>query len=138
MSNIATPKLKEVVRRLLAHDAVSRKPANANDFGGYRVCEKLNGPARKLIGVGAFHSLMSRALALASAEVPSLRALQVMPDGSLGGVDELARKLDSHGLAEGEVVLVSYLLGLLVTFLGAGLTLPMLRDLWPKIDDLDL
>ncbi len=138
MSKISPPKLNEVVRRLIAYEAASRKSADVNGFGGYRVCDKLSGPLGKLIGVVGFHALLSRALALASAEVPSLCALAVTPDGLLGGVDAVEAKLDSRTLVDGEVVLVSKLLGLLVTFLGSALTLRLLHDIWPKIGQLNL
>ena len=138
MSNIAQPTLKEVVRRILACEAASRNPSDANYFAGFRICDKLSGPLGKLIGVVGFHALLSRALALASAEVPSLLALQVTPDGLLGGVDGLEAKLGPRALGDGETILVSKLLGLLMTFLGPALTLRLLHDIWPKFDDLKL
>jgi hypothetical protein len=61
-----------------------------------------------------------------------LCALQVNPDGSLKGLHELEAKLDSRLVAEGQVVLLSELLGLLVTFIGPALTLQLLQDVWPK------
>lgn len=129
--------LKEFVRRLLAYEAVSGRLAEAKDSAAFRVCEKLRGPLGRLMGVGGFRSLLSRALALASAEVPWLHALRIKTDGSLEGLDELEAKFDSHAVAEGEVVLLSRLLGLLVTFIGSALTLRLLRDIWPMMDDLN-
>jgi hypothetical protein len=44
-------------------------------------------------------------------------------------------------MAEGSVVLVAQLLALLVAFIGENLTLRMVREVWPKlpqINDLDL
>ncbi len=136
MSNSATPKPKEFARRLLAYEAASGKPADAKDSGVFRVCEKLREPLGKLLGVGGFRSLLSRALALAGAEVPWLRALHIKADGSLEGPDELEAKLDSRAVAEGEVALAAQLLGLLVTFIGPALTQRLLQDIWPTMDDL--
>jgi hypothetical protein len=133
----ATPKLKGFARRLLAYEAASGKPADTNDSEAFRVCEKLRGPLSRLTGVGGFRSLLSRALALAGSEVPWLRALHVKGDGSLDGLEELEVKLDSGEIAEGEVVLVSQLLGLLVTFIGPALTRQLLQDIWPKMHDLN-
>jgi len=135
MSNSATLKPKEFARRLLAYEAGSGKPADAKVSPAFRVCEKLRGPLGKLLGVGGFRSLLSRALALAGAEVPWLRALHIKADGSLEGLDELEAKLDSRAVAEGEVVLAAQLLGLLVTFIGAALTQRLLQDIWPTMDD---
>ncbi len=137
MSNSATPKLKEFARRLLAHEAASRKPASAKDSAAFRVCEELRQPLGKLLGVGGFRALLSRALTVAGAEVAWLRALDIKADGCWEGLNELGAKLDSRAIANGEVVLVSQLLGLLVTFIGPALTLGLLHDIWPKMDDLN-
>jgi len=77
--------------------------------------------------------------ALANAEVPWLHAVHVEADGSFGGLDELAAQVDPKKLAEGSVVLLAQLLGLLVAFIGGNLTLQLVREMWPKIplDDLD-
>jgi len=136
MSTSAATKLKQFARRLLACEAAPGKPADAGDSAAFRVCEKLRGPLGKFMGVGGFRSLLSRALVLASQEVHWLRALQIKADGSLEGLDELEVKLDWPATAEGEIVLVSQLLGLLVTFIGGELTVRLLHDIWPKLDDL--
>ena len=101
------------------------------------MCEKLRGPLGKLMGVGGFRSLLARSLALAGAEVPWLGTLQIKADGSLEGLNESEVKLDWSATAEGEVVLVAQLLGLLVTFIGAGLTQRLLHDVWPELDELN-
>jgi len=131
----ATPKLKEYARRLLAYDEVSDKSAGTDEFRGFRVCEKLRGPLSKLTGVGGFSSLLSRALTLAGAEIPWLRKLGIKSDGSLEGLEELKTIIDSRQMAEGEIALVSQLLGLLITFIGPALTLQLLHDIWPKMND---
>ena len=91
------------------------------------------------MGNGGFRALLSRALALANAEVPWLRAVQVKADGSLEGLEELHAQLDPDEFFEGRVVLLAQLLGLLVAFIGENLTLRLVREVWPKVplDDLD-
>ena len=138
MPNNATPKLRGFARQLLAHDAASGKSAGTNDFKAFRVCEKLREPLSRLTGVGGYRTLLSRALALAGAGISWLRALHIKADGSLEGLEELVAKLDSGKIAEGEVSLLSQLLGLLITFIGPALTLRLLRDIWPKMNDLEL
>jgi hypothetical protein len=132
MSNSDAPKMREFTLRLLAYESASGKPANAKDSVAFRVCEKLRVQVSKTTGVGGFSALVSRALALAGAEVPWLRALQINSGGSLKGLHELEAKLDSRLVAEGQVVLLSQLLGLLVTFIGPALTLQLVHDIWPK------
>lgn len=131
-----TPRLKEFARLLLAREAESGGPAETNDSPGFRVCERLRQPLGRLLGNGGFRALLSRAQALAGAEVNWLRDLRIKADGSLEGLEEAEAKLDSRAVAEGEIVLVSQLLGLLITFIGPALTLRMLHDIWPKMEDL--
>ena len=137
MPHSATPKLKEFAGRLLAFEASSGNPGDAKNSNVFRVCEKLRGPLGKLTGVRGFRSLLSRALALAGGEVPWLRGIQIRADGSLE-VAGPERELDRSVIALGEAVLVAHLLGLLVTFIGPALTVGLLRDVWPKLENLDL
>ena len=125
---------KEFARRLLAHEVASARPAEANDSTAFHVCEKLRPSLSKYLGVDGFRCLLARALALAGAEIPWMRALQIKANGSLGGWDELKTKLDSRSVAEGELVLVEQLLELLVIFIGRALTLELLHDIWPRFD----
>jgi nicotinic acid phosphoribosyltransferase len=131
MSNSNAPEMREFALRLLAYESASGKPANAKYSVTFRVCEKLRVQLSKTTGVGGFSALLSRALALASEEAPWLRKLQIDSDGSLKGLHELEAKLDSSLVAKGQVVLLTQLLGLLVTFIGPALTLQLLQDVWP-------
>ena len=136
MPNSATPKLKQLARRLLAYEASSSKPAADQNSTAFHVWEKLRGPLGKLMGVAGFRALLARALALAGPEVPWLRGLQIKADGSVEGLDELEEKFKTHAVAEGEIVLVAQLLGLLVVFIGEKLTLQLLHEIWPEMDEL--
>jgi hypothetical protein len=119
-------------RRLLAYERASANPAEDRDSTAFRVCEKLRGPLGKLLGVDGFRSLLSRAQALAGAEVPWLLMLKIKRDGSWEDLGGSEAKLDAEALAEGEVFLVGQLLGLLVIFIGPALTLRLVQDIWPK------
>ena len=61
--------------------------------------------------------------------------MQVNAEGSLEGWDELERgaQVDPDKIAEGGVVLLAQLLGLLVAFVGESLTLRFVLDVWPKL-----
>ena len=137
MPSTTAPKLKQFARRLLDYEAASGKPEDGQEPPAFRVCGKLRGPLGKLMGVGGFRSLLSRALVLAGAEVPWLRELQIQADGSLEEPKEFEVKLDRPAITEGEVVLVSQLLGLLVTLIGPALTVSLLRDIWPELEELN-
>jgi hypothetical protein len=128
-----------LARRLLTYEAAAGKNSEPTEAAAFRVFEKLRLPLCSFAGVAGFHSLLSRALALARAEVPSLSAVQVRADGSLKGLDELGLQKDKDMSEAGGAILIAQLLGLLLTFIGEGLTLRLLQDVWPEsaFDDRD-
>ena len=132
------PALHDLARRILAIEAArARSHAEPGNEAGaqvdeaVRACEKLQVPLARLAGPAGFSSLLSRALALAKREVPSLQAVQVRPDGSLAGFDQIKDDQDAAALEKGRVALVAHLLGLLATFIGESLTLRLALDAWP-------
>ena len=129
--NTATAAIQNLARRLIALET-AREPSEGLVGEAVRVCEKLRVPLAKLAGVAGFRSLLTRAMALATAEVPWLAAVQVRADGSLEGFD--AAQLQQGAVPGGEagVVVVSQLIGLLVTFIGEPLTMRLMRDAWPN------
>jgi len=130
---------RNLAGHLLAYEAAAGKNSEPTESPAFRVCEKLRQPLCSLAGVAGFRSLLSRALALARAEAPSLSAVQVGADGSLKGLDELGPQRDKDMAKEGGALLIAQLLGLLLTFIGEGLTLRMVQDVWPEsaFDDRD-
>jgi hypothetical protein len=130
------PKLKGFARRLLTHDAGLGAPGRAHPVETFQLFEKLRAPLVQLSGAGGFRSLLSRSLALASGDVPWLRALHIRADGSLEGLKEVEGKLSAEEIALGEVALAVRFIGLLVIFIGPTLTLQLLQDIWPKMDEL--
>jgi len=88
-------------------------------FASVRSCAGPSLHSRELPG---FRSLLARALTLARAEAPSLSAVQVAADGSLRGLDELASQTDKEQARDGGAILIAQLIGLLLTFVGEGLT----------------
>jgi hypothetical protein len=130
---------RNLAGRLLAYEAAAGENSEPTESAAFRVCEKLRQPLCSLAGVAGFRSLLSRALALARAEAPSLSAVQVSTDGSLKGLDELGPQRDKDMANEGGALLIAQLLGLLLTFIGEGLTLRLVQDAWPEsaVDDRD-
>jgi hypothetical protein len=126
----ATPQLRNLALRLLTLEASSRNIREAEASAAFYVCEKLRLPFSTLAGVAGFRSLLSRALALAGDEVRWLKAVHVNANGSLEGLDEAQHS--AAEIVEGEAVLVAQLIGLLVTFIGATLTLQLLQQAWPE------
>ncbi len=75
--------------------------------------------------------MIARALLLATEEVPTLRALQVCGDGRLEKISEPSAKIDSRAMAEGSVIVIAHLLGLLTAFIGEELTVEIVDEVWP-------
>jgi len=125
--NTPSPVIRDLARRLTALEAAC-DPSDGPSGAVVRACEKLRVMLVMLVGGIGFRSLLSRALAMAKAEVPSLDAVRVRADGSLEGLDGVG----PTQAAEDGVVVVAQLIGLLVTFVGEPLTLHLVRDAWPE------
>ena len=123
---------RHLAQRLLAYEAVAGESSEPAESAAFRVCAKLRRPLITLAGVDGFRSLLSRALTLAKAEAPSLSAVQVAADGSVKGLDELALQTEKEQARDGGVILIAQLIGLLRTFIGEGLTLRLVQDVWPE------
>ena len=136
----ASPEIQELARRLLAFEAARGDSSAAGVDVAARVVEELRLRLIKLAGVDGFRSLLSRALTLARPEVPSLNMVQVLADGSVEGFDGIEESQATGAATQAGTVLVAHLLELLVTFIGAPLTLSLVRDKWPdaSMDGTDL
>ena len=129
----ATPEMRDLAERLIAFETRENGSAETKISVALDVCGKLRPNLVILMGNAGFGAVLSRAFALASESVPWLRVVNVRADGSLEGLDELEGQVDPEAIAEGRVVLVANLLGLLVTFIGEGLTLRLFHDVWPNL-----
>ena len=125
-----SPSMRRLARRLLAVEAASPSATAARVHEAVRVCDKLRVSLTRLAGADGFTSLLRRALALARAEVPSLHRITVQPDCSMAGLEALAAE-ESDGGVEAAGALIAHLLGLLVTFIGASLTVRLVGEAWP-------
>jgi hypothetical protein len=129
MNRPLSPQIRRLAQRLLAYEGGAGLPSR---LAAARVTEKLSRPLKTLVGIAGFRSLLSRALALASTEVAWMTAVNVSKDGRLEGFDEVNARISNGELAKGEVIFISHLIGLLVTFIGEALALVLVRDAWPK------
>ena len=127
------PGMRDFAARLIAHETRGTHAAATNSPVVFQVVEKLRSTLSTLMGDVGFNALLARALVLASPQVPWLRAVQVTPEGSLAGLEELAAQADPAELAEGRVVLVAQLLGLLVAFIGESLMQRLVREVWTDL-----
>jgi hypothetical protein len=127
------PEMRELAHRLLAYEAGADKASKPMGSPILRVYEKLRQSLTEFVGVAGFQSLVSRALALAKPEAPSLSEARVAADGSLQGLGEIETQfdLDNNQAGDGGIILIARLLGLLRIFLGEALILSLLRNAWP-------
>jgi hypothetical protein len=133
------PKTRDLARHLLKYEAATAKSSESMRSATLRVYEKLRQCLGAFAGVSAFESLASRALALAKPEAPALGAAQITADGSMRGLgdckplldDEINQTSDDQSDEHG-VLLIAWILGLLLVFLGESLTLSLLKAEWPS------
>jgi|ERR1700677_4062273 len=125
--------------RLMAYEAGRNKSSESKIPPALQICKNLQPHLATLMGSGGYRALLTRALALAAAEDPSLRAVRVTADGSLAGLEELQSEAGPDESFEGGVVLLAQVFGLLVAFIGEDLTLRLVREIWAKVppDDLE-
>ncbi len=131
--NKVSPEMQELARRLVAFEATRDDAPAARAGAAMRVIEEFRLRLIRLVGIHGFHTLLSRALALARTEVPVLETVRINADGFLEGQDEIGPGQKAAATAgQGGTVLVAHLLELLVTFIGESLTLHLVRDAWPE------
>ena len=124
-------KLRSVAEKLIDCESSSIVPAGEslhleNAPIAFRVTDRLRRPLSKLAGMDGYRILLRRALNVAKLQDPSLAALRVDHVGSLEGVNGFASPSK-----DASVILISQLLGLLVTFIGEPLTLILIVEAWP-------
>src|ERR1700722_19894117 len=111
--NQAVPPMRDLAKRLIAFDTREKKSAGNQNGDAFQVCEKLRPQLVTLVGNEAFRALLAHALALARAEVATLREVQVKADGTLEIPGEIRAQVHADKYFEGRVVLLAQLLGLL-------------------------
>lgn len=131
--NQATPQLRNLAKRIIAHEARETKSLGRQSTATFPVWVKLRPPLAALVGSTGAGALLARARALASPEVAWLRTVQIKADGSLEEFDELKSQIGPAQIVEGRVALMSQLLGLLIAFIGESLTMQLVREVWPKL-----
>jgi hypothetical protein len=137
--NRTKPQMRSIAQRLIQYETSKKDSSETADAAIFRVTDRLRPHLSMLMGTGGFRALLARALKLASAEVSWLREVEVNVDGVLEGLEPLHARLKPAEFREGRVVLLAQLLGLLVAFIGPGLTSRLVGEIWPQLaaDNLD-
>ena|ERR1039457_1147160 len=134
----ATPEMRKFAKRLIVCETNGNKSSATKSPAAFPIPAKLRPQLTTLVGNGGFRALLSRALVLAQADVPWLRAVTVKTDGTLGGLEKIHAQLAPYELLEGRIVLLAELVGLMIAFIGESLTLRLVREVWPKVPLHDL
>jgi len=132
---MVTPILAEFAQQLLDGETAADDPPTEQTAAALRVLEKLRRSISTYAGVAGFRSLLGRALGLAKADVPWLKAAQVNAEGVLVGLGGGGPPLAPNEVTKGEVLLIANLIGLMVAFLGEDLTLNLVREVWPTVSE---
>lgn len=136
--NRATPKLRDFAERLISVGLIETESSASKPPAVFMVIENLRPLLAQVVGALGFSAVLSRALAIASADVAWLRAVHVKPDGTLDGLDDLEAKVDPNEIAEGRIVLLAEFVGLLVLLIGERLVLQLVHQAMPKVSKDDL
>ena len=110
--------IRDLARTLLADSRIGAGP-HLQDVEV--VAERLRYSLTRFAGASGVASLLKRAVALASAEVPAFRGVTVSSDGRLGGLEKLTMHTNTER-EQAAIVFAAHVLGLLATFVGEPLT----------------
>lgn len=125
--------MRLLAERIIASEKLSYKKSEQAGRPVVAVAtQKLRPVLGMLMGNEGYRVLLSRALARATVEAPSLRALHLTADGALI-FDSASTPPDPKKLDDGSVILIAELLGLLNAFIGEALTVQFLREAWPRL-----
>ncbi len=127
-----TEAVRDLARRLLAIEAGQSPSSDHASDAQARVCSKLRYHLVRVVGLEGFVALLSRALALAKVDAPYLAGYAVSSAGSLEGVPGATSPPGGEQAAEAYVTLLGHTIALLELFIGDGLTLGILYEIWPE------
>jgi hypothetical protein len=125
--------MRSIAERLIDYETPGDDSSETANAATFRVTERLRPHLATLMGNAGFRALLARALALGSAEVSWLRTVQVGAGGILEGLETPHARLKPAEFREGRVVVLAQLLGLLVAFIGPGLTSRLMGEIWPQL-----
>lgn len=129
----ASPQTRSLARQLSAFETSVGTPAGSDHTRAFPAVEKLRLDLVALMGPIGCRALIARAMKFAVAERGWLAGIQVGDNGELEGLDGAVQAAGPADAADGEVALLSQLIGLLVAFIGATLTLRLIKQIWPQL-----
>lgn len=129
----ASPQMRFLARQLHEFERSVGASAGVDKANPFPTLERFRLNLALLMGPVGCRALIARAIKLASAEVPWLATLATGEDGELKNLPETVTTLGATAISDGEVALLSQLIGLLVAFIGPALALRLIKQLWPQL-----
>ncbi len=126
-----TEVVEQLSHHLFAFQSCVAAVHNSADGAQFRVIEQLCAKITEVSGNTGLQTMLSRALSATRADFPWLRSAKASKTGGLVGLDQVHPPPDSEEAMRGELAVLGSLIELLRSFLGDGVTLQLLRSLWP-------
>jgi hypothetical protein len=128
-----SPKLVELARRIVEHEAGGSDPA-ASAAAVEAACLRLKDHLVDMLGTGGVAAVLGRALHLAQREQPLLAEVSVseQPGACFMGLAESLAASTDEGATTAATALLEHTLDLLVMLLGEELGMKPVRNLWPQ------
>src|SRR5918995_1898442 len=131
--SISSPKLRRFVRHALTAATGVATPDLAQLASAFDVlCDRLRTRLHPMFGTAAISALFARGHRMATSEFPWLADV-VPKDGercSQGGLETVSLHLEPDTMAEGFAALLAHDIGLLSTFIGEDLVMPIVQEAW--------
>lgn len=131
--DIVTPAQRDLARWLLAQELGDAPAAEALPDAAERACQKLCQRLARMLTAAGCQALLTRALHLARGEFPFLDGVRAgaTADAYLDGLRAKAEGIEPATIHDALTAILAGVIGLLTTFIGEGLVLRAVRDVWP-------
>jgi hypothetical protein len=128
-----SPKLRQFVRHALVAATGVTTPNLAQLASAFDLlCDRLRTRLHPMFGTTAVSALFARAHRRATSEFPWVA--DILPEGgercSLDGLEVIGPHLEPDTMADGLAALLAHDIGLLSTFIGDDLVMPLVQEAW--------
>lgn len=131
---LPSPKLDEVARRIVEHEAGGPPDPAAAAAAVESACRRLKDHLVDLLGSGGVSALLRRALHVAQREQPLLAGVAVSGESAacFNGLAESLEASSEEEATTAATTLLTHMLDLLVMLLGEELGMKPIHKLWPQ------
>ncbi|HEV2620113.1 MAG TPA: hypothetical protein VGU23_09285 [Acidobacteriaceae bacterium] len=123
--------VQQLTLHLLAFQACVAAIPDSDGTPQFRVVEQLCTRVAEMSGSTGLQIMLTRALRATHADFPWLGSVNASNSGAVQGLDRVQPPPNLHEAMRCEMAILGSLIELLRSFLGDGVTLQLLRSLWP-------